>query len=281
MDPVKEFYTDLSRILEPYKDNLQNLADETGVSKVSLLRWKNGINKNYPDVNKILPVLVKVSGLNKTRDVGNFFGGYIEKFVNDFLPIYSSENYQVIDKSSSTDFIPDFYSFIIILLCGTESGVSKFEIEGIIGNLAVQKLGLPRADITDELIKANGVIARKRIAELLEKEFIYCDADGVYSLTQKDINLNVSHLKEYLPMVMENFLKPEEYSKGYNAIFTYTESIPLDLANELARDTKDFFEKSYKKMQERKDKNGIPYTIINFSERLWFGEREPLQKGGK
>ncbi|RLA63951.1 MAG: hypothetical protein DRQ88_11735 [Epsilonproteobacteria bacterium] len=271
MNPIEELYTELSKILSPYKDNLQKLADETGVSKVTLWRWSTKSNTSYPDVDRVLRVLAKIAGLNKRKDIANYYGGTIEDFIlKDSCPISSSYNIEILDSESPTQAITDFYSFLLFSICGTERGATEEELINVIGNIAIKKSGFPKADVTQELINAHGSIASSKIKDLVRKEIIARNEQGRFHRTIKNITIDLETSMIYLPQVMEEMLKPEEFNRGCNAIFAYTESISPELANELAIDTKKFFKRCYEKMEAGKTTNGIPYTIINFAERLWF-----------
>lgn len=271
MDSIKEFYQELANILKGHEDSWQKLAEESGVSRTSLWRWSNETNRDYPDAEKVLRVLAKISGLNKRRDLAKYYGGRIEDFIlNGFRPISSSYNAEILEQPSPTETISDFYSYVVFSICGTERGATEEELVNIIGNLAIKRSGFPKADITQELINAHGQIAKNKIKDLIQKEIIYRDEKGFFQRTTKNITLDVATSLNYLPQVISEIMKPEEFWKGCNALFAYTESIPSGLANELAVETKKFFKSCYEKMETNKTKDGVPFTIINFAERLWF-----------
>ena len=80
--------------------------------------------------------------------------------------------------------------------------------------------------------------------------------------TTKNITLDVNTTLTYLPQVINEIMKPEEFSKGYNAMFAYTESIPKELANELAVETKIFFKKCYEKMEGESENATINIEML-------------------
>ncbi len=281
MDSIKEFYQELAKILSTHEEGFTQISEDTGVSRSTLWRWSNETNRSYPDADKLLRVLARISGLNKKRDLAKYFGGKIEDFIlNGFHPISSSYNTEIFEGSSPTETITDFYSFVVFSICGTKRGATEDELINVIGNLAIKRSGFPKADITQELINAHGMIAKNKIKEFVQKEVIFRDEKGFFQRTTKNITLDVKTTLTYLPQVINEVMKPEEFSKGYNALFAYTESIPPELANELAIETKTFFKTCYEKIEANKTKDGVPFTIINFAERLWFDSLDgSLERG--
>ena len=273
MDPVKEFYVEMGNILKSH--DLQALAEKTKVSKVTMWRWVNAINSNFPDKDKVLRVLSYISGLDTAKSLAGYFGGQISKFIlqgdySDSMPnIYSPIG------DLQAEVIDDFYSYVIFSICGTKRGASENELINIIGNLAIKKSGLPKADITQELINAHGKIAMNKIKDLVAKEIIVKDINGKFSRTKRDITFPINYSLEYLPKVLAEMVKPEEATLGYNSLFSYTESISDEAAKELAKRTKEFFTECVKFMNANTKIDGTPYTIINFAERFWFDSLGP------
>lgn len=279
MDSLKEFYQELANTLSNHQESLQKLADATGVSRSTLWRWSNETNRSYPDADKLLRVLSEISGLNNRKDLSRYYGGKIEVFIDSFCPVSSEIGLKILKSESPTKSITDFYSYVVFSICGTRRGATEEELVNVIGNLAINRSGIPKADITQELINAHGSIAKTKIKDLVQKEIIYRNDEGRFHRTTKDITLDLKTSLTYLPNIISEMLKPEEFHKGYNAIFAYTESIPLTLANELSIETKQFFKSCLEKIEANKTKDGVPFTIINFAERLWFDSLDGSLEG--
>jgi transcriptional regulator with XRE-family HTH domain len=279
LDSIKEFYHELAKILSTHEEGFSQISEDTGVSRSTLWRWSNETNRSYPDADKLLRVLSKISGLDREKDICKYFGGKIEEYILNVCPITSGKNAKVFKYDSPAEAITDFYSFIVFSICGTKRGATEEELVNVIGNLAIKRSGFPKADITQDLINAHGAIAKTKIKDLVQKEIISRNNFGRFHRTTKDITLDLKTSLTYLPSVISEMLKPEEFNKGYNAIFGYTESIPLSLANELAIETKQFFKSCYEKMEANKTKDGVPFTIINFAERLWFDSLDGSLEG--
>ena len=81
MDKVRDFYLELSPILTRSKVSLDTLCQETYASKVTIWRWTNKINKNYPDPHKVLSVLSRISGKREIGDIAGHYGGEIQIFL--------------------------------------------------------------------------------------------------------------------------------------------------------------------------------------------------------
>jgi hypothetical protein len=273
MNPVKEFYEEMGNILKSH--DLQELTETTKVSKVTMWRWVNAINSKFPDKDKVLRVLSHISGLDTSKSLADYYGGKISSFIlqgdySDSMPVKYSPVGDI-----QTEFIDDFYSYVIFRICGTKRGATENELINVIGNLAIKKSGLPNADVTQELINAHGKIATNKIKELISKEIIFRNSDGRFSRAVKDITFPSRFSVEYLPKVLGEMIKPEEATLGYNSLFSYTESISDEAAKELAKRTKEFFTDSVKFMNDNTKIDGTPYTIINFAERFWFDSLGP------
>jgi hypothetical protein len=272
VESVQTFYKELSPILEKHRDSLDKLVDGTQASKVTVWRWLNKINTKYPDPNKLLSILSKISGMKNIKKIGIFFGGDIKKYLEESFPGTYSEDYKMAHDFEDKELgkIKDFYTFLVYTMCGNFGGASKTELINTIGNVASKRAEIPKECLTQELINSYGVIAIQKINDLLNFGVIELKSNGKYHRTTKNMHYESDFMMEYYPKMIKSFFRPEEVSLGFNVIAGYQETIPSNIANEIAKDTKDFFLRCKKKMDENSCENGIPYQIINFGERLTF-----------
>ena len=284
MESVQTFYKELSPILEKHRDNLDKLVEGTQVSKVTVWRWLNGINTKYPDPNKLLSVLRKVSGHFHIKEIAPGFGGQIAAFLEESFPATFSDSFIFTDSPDDLNSLiqKDLYSFLVFTLCGNIGGASEEDLINTIGNIVVRKAEIPQELITEEIIASHGLIAKTKINELLKLGVIELREGNKYHRKIKDINLDASVVSKYFGDIIPSFLRTDEFALGFNAFFTYQETIPKEIANELAKDTRKFFKNCYEKMNNHRCINGIPYQIINFADRMCFDpiKTNPSEKGG-
>ncbi len=281
VESVQTFYKELSPILEKHRDSLDKLVEGTQVSKVTVWRWLNKINSKHPDPNKLLSVLSKISGIKKVKDLAIFFGGEVELFLKMSFPIIFSEDYELISDFQHEEIgeIKDFYTFLIYTMCGNLGGSSQEQLLTTIGNIAANKADIPKEYLTHEIIKSYGVIALKKIEELENNNIIELKQDGNYHRSTKNMNFDSDIMSLYYPQMIESFFRVDETSLGLNILCGYQETIPAEIANEIARETKEFFLKTMKKMDDNCCESGIPYQIVNFGERLTFDTlNDPLKR---
>jgi hypothetical protein len=81
MENVKGFYQQLGPVILKSKYKIINLSRETYASRVTIWRWINQINTNYPDPHKLVSVLSKISGKYDPKEIADHFGGEIKKFI--------------------------------------------------------------------------------------------------------------------------------------------------------------------------------------------------------
>lgn len=270
LDSIKEFYQELAKILSTHEEGFTQITEDTGVSRSTLWRWSNETNRSYPDAEKVLRVLAKISGLNKRKELAKYYGGKIEDFINSFCPISSEFGLRILESESPETSISDFYSFVIFSICETKRGATENELVNIVGNIAVKRAEIPKSDINQEIINNYGVISKSRIKDLVRREILFKGDDGRFHTRTNNIAFNINFALKHLPLIIQEITKPEEFSKGNNAIFSYTESIPVETANKIALRTKEFFKECYEEMEKTKCHDGVPFTIINFAERMWF-----------
>lgn len=272
MESVQTFYKELSPILEKHRDSLDKLVDGTQVSKVTVWRWLNKINTKYPDPNKLLSVLRKVSGHFHIKEIAPGFGGEIENFLKESFPSTFAESFIFADTSEDLNTViqKDFYTFLIFSLCGNIGGASEESIINTVGNIAVKKAEIPKELLTQEIIKSHGFVGKNKLNELLKLGVIELRNDNKYHLIIKDVRLDSSVISKYLSEIIPSFHRLDEAHLGYNALFSYQETIPYEIANELAKDTKKFYMRCMDKMNEHRCDDGIPYQIINYGDRMVF-----------
>jgi len=90
MENVREFYRELSPIIARSKIPLDTLCSESYASKVTIWRWTNSINKNYPDPHKVLSVLSRISGKKDIGEIAGLYGGEIQYFLESQFAIDTS-----------------------------------------------------------------------------------------------------------------------------------------------------------------------------------------------
>lgn len=279
LSEIESFYQQLSPIIAKYSDNLAEFADGTQASKTSIWRWMNKVNTNFPDPNKVLSVLAKDSGRKKVKDIAFFYKGDVEVFLRKSFSHAFEEVYDLDLEEEVTHKLTDFYSYVVFSLCGTERGASEEEIIRVIGNISVKKAGVSREYITKEIINSHGIIAVKIINDLYKMKLVTVDNKGFYQRTKKHLDIDIDTAQKFVPEMIQSFLKPEEFSQGYNSFFGYTESIKPEVANKIAKKTKAFYLECLNLMKNAMDKDGVPFTIVNFAERLWFDELETKEGG--
>lgn len=85
MKNVDNFYYELKPIILKSRLTLQFLSRETYASRVTLWRWLNNINTQYPDPHKLLSVLGKISGKTDPSDIADYFGGEIKIYISSYF----------------------------------------------------------------------------------------------------------------------------------------------------------------------------------------------------
>ena len=275
---VESFYAQLSPIISKYSDNLLEFSKGTQCSKTTLWRWMNGINSTYPDPNKLLSVLEKDSGLRGKRKIANYYGGgAIKYFLIESFPLFFSGEIEETIQPEKINEITDFYSFVILNICGSYSGANEQEIIDLIGNVAARKSGLENEDLTPDLLKAHGKIAKKKVKKLFEDGLIIKDSNSFYHLQDKSININNSNSGAFLGDIISSFFKAEEAEAGLNSLFFTIDTVTEEAARKIAKMQKDSFMKCYNIMKKNQTSSGVPISVINFSDRIEFS---PLIKEG-
>lgn len=272
MESVQTFYKELAPILEKHRDSLDKLVDRTQASKVTVWRWLNKINTNYPDPNKLLSILSKICGYDKVKDIGAYFGGEIEKYLNESFSTSFEDFYEnsLLPEDKQQKLFKDFYAFLIYTMCGNLGGVSEKELVFTVGNIAVRKSDIPLHLITDEMIEAHGMMAIPRIHDFVKLGILELREDGKYHRLEKDVDFGSNLIAKYMGEIMSSCFRFEECHMGYNSFFTYMETIPVKIAFEIARDIKSFHKQTMEKMNKYRSVDGIPYQFIGFGERLKF-----------
>lgn len=265
MDQLAKFYEELGHQIKQYPAGIDALAEASGVSKVTLWRWGNGINLKYPDHHRVLQVLMVISNQNSLTGVKSFFGGAL----SEYLKTTPSSNYLKITQEKEINLLQDYYFFLIYLFTGNESGASVEELIETCGNIAAKKAGFE--DLSLEAILELGKLVLPKIKELENRELIIYK-EGRYFRNQNAvyIPLDENQIVNYFCQNLENFVKPKDFPFGFNAFYTVVESIKPEVAKELALDTRNFFEECLRKMENGKCKNGIPYQLILSAERMEF-----------
>jgi hypothetical protein len=271
MQTVESFYNELTPVLEKIKGSPEAFLEGTEVSKVTLWRWTNGINRKYPDPHKLLSVLMKISGKKNFKEVTDHFGGeignYLEKTLSGFLNESLSEsNFD----NNQIEILEDFQSFLIFSLCETEAGSSRMELINSLANLSFKKLGLSEKDITQDFINSYGEIVDKKIQILFKRGALELDCDGKYHTKKKEMVFNTEIVRNHYPELIRSYSRPEEASLGFTTMWGYNQSIPVSLAKEIKDETKEFFRKIHQKMNTNKSKDGVPYQVIFWTDRLNF-----------
>ena len=271
MVAAEKLYFQLSNIIKKYDGALDNIVEQTNISKTTLWRWSNKTNVKLPDPNKVLRLLVKDCGLTQIRDIANYFGGEVEAFLKQSLPhLFMKDRDDVNYLTSVFDEMEDFYTFVIYNVISTKRGATDEDLIKIVGNLSARKAGLSEDEITDDIVNAHGFIAVKRINDLYKRNRIKLEEDGSYSPTELNYFVPVESFLKLAPDMISNFVKPEEFQNGLNGIFCYMNSIPKDVASEIAFETREFYMRMMKKMKDSSSKDGVPYMIFNLAETMWF-----------
>ncbi len=91
--------------------------------------------------------------------------------------------------------------------------------------------------------------------------------NGRYHTINKDIIFSGETMMRFYPELIRNFTAPKNVNE-YTGLFGYQQSIPAELAEEIKRETKEFFLNKLKKMRENKCNDGVPFQIITFSNNL-------------
>ena len=126
MQTVESFYNELTPVLEKIKGSPEAFLEGTEVSKVTLWRWTNGINRKYPDPHKLLSILMKISGKKNFKEILSYFGGEIENYLSKSLSMLHGESFVEWDlEVNQNEIITDFQSFIIFVLCEMEAVQQK------------------------------------------------------------------------------------------------------------------------------------------------------------
>ena len=270
MVAAEKLYLQLSNIIKKYDGALDNIVEQTNISKTTLWRWSNKTNVKLPDPNKVLRLLVKDCGLKKINDIASYYKGDIEKFINAHFDTKYKDEYDSAKAKSVYDEIEDYYTFVIYSLIATKRGATDQEIMEVVGNLSARKAGLTDEEITSDIVEAHGLIAFKKINNLYKNGWIKLETDGSYSPTDLNYFIPVDRFIKLAPNMISGFVKPEEFQDGLNGIFCYMNSIPESVATEIAVETKEFFMKMKKKMKDASTVDGVPYMVLNLAETMWF-----------
>lgn len=280
MQNVESFYNELTPILEKIKESPEAFLEGTEVSKVTLWRWTNGINRKYPDPHKLLSVLMKISGKKNFKEVVNHFGGEISNYLcitlSGFLEGSLSESSF---EDNQNEVLGDFQSFLIFSLCETEAGASKIELINSLANLSIKKLGLSEKDVTPEFEKSYGEIVDNKIQMLIKKGILELAKDGKYHTKKKEVVFNTETVANHYPELIRAYSRPQEAHLGFTTMWGYNQSIPVSLAKEIKNETKEFFRKIHQKMINNKSKDGIPYQVIYWTDRLNFDNLDGSLEG--
>jgi hypothetical protein len=271
MQNVEAFYNELTPILEKIKESPEAFLEGTEVSKVTLWRWTNGINRKFPDPHKLLSVLIKISGKKNFKEVINHFGGEISKYLCDTLSGFLDETLSESSfEDNQNEVLGDFQSFLIFNLCETEAGSSRVDLINTLANLSIKKLGLSEKDVTLEFLKSYGEIVDKKIQLLITKGILELAEDGKFHTKKKELVYNSEISIKHFPEIIKGYSRPHESHLGFTTMWTYNQSIPIDLAKEIKNETKEFFRKIHQKMKNNKNKDGVPYQVIYWTDRLNF-----------
>lgn len=279
MQNVESFYNELTPILAKI-ENPDEFLEGTEVSKVTLWRWINGINRKYPDPHKLLSVLIKMSGKKNFKEVVNHFGGEISNYLSNTLSGFLEDS---LSESSFEDkqneVLGDFQSFLIFNLCETEAGASRIELINSLANLSIKKLGLSEKDVTTEFLKSYAEIVDKKIQILITKGVLELTDDGKYHTKKKEVVYNAEISIKHFPEIIRGYSRPQEAHLGFTTMWTYNQSIPISLAKEIKNETKEFFRKIHQKMMNNKSKEGVPYQVIYWTDRLNFDNLQNTLEG--
>jgi len=271
MQNVEAFYNELTPILEKIKESPEAFLDGTEVSKVTLWRWTNGINRKYPDPHKLLSILSKVSGKKNFMEIVNQFEGEISNYLCKSLPWLKEESFQDSNfENNQNEILKDFQSFLIFILCETEAGASKLELVSSLANISIKKLGLSEKDVTSNFLRSYSEIVEKKIQELIKKGALELGGDGKYHTTKKEVLFNSDTVIKFYPELIKNYSRPEEAHLGFSTLWGYQQSIPVELAKEIKTETKEFFQKIHQKMLSNKNKDGVPFQVVYWTDRLSF-----------
>ncbi len=275
MDQITRFYEEIGHQIKQFPGGIDALAEASGISKVTLWRWINGINLKYPDQHRVLQVLMAISNKKSLHELKTFFGPSLNLFLDT---IYPPKNL-TIGEQKELNIFEDYYYFLIYILAGNESGVSLEELFDTCGNIAAKKAGIDNLSI--DSLNELGKFVLPKINELEQLEII-AKRENRYFRTQKSalIPLDDKRVIKFYSENVDNFLNPSDSHLGYNAFYTVFESIEPSLAKELALDTQNFFLECYKKIEQGKCKNGVPYQMMFLSEKLTFNN-DLLSQGGK
>ncbi len=280
MQNVESFYNELTPVLEKIKESPEAFLEGTEVSKVTLWRWTNGINRKYPDPHKLLSVLMKISGKKKFKEIVDHFGGEISEYLCNTLSGYLDESLSQSNfEENQNEILGDFQSFLIFNLCETEAGANRIELVNSLANLSIKKLGLSEKDVTSEFLKSYGDIVDKKIQILITKGILELESDGKYHTKKKELAYNTDISINHFPEMIRWYSRPHEAHLGFTTMWAYNQSIPISLAKEIKNETKEFFRKIHQKMLNNKSKDGVPYQVIYWTDRLNFDNLDNSLEG--
>lgn len=270
MQNVETFYNELTPILAKI-ENPDVFLEGTEVSKVTLWRWTNGINRKYPDPHKLLSVLMKISGKRNFKEIVEQFEGEISNYLCNSLSGFLDDTLSESSfEENQNEVLDDFQSFLIFNLCETEAGSSRKELINTLGNLSIKKLGLSEKDVTLDFLKSYSEIVDKKIQVLIKKGVLELGNDGKYHTKKKEVVYNSELSIKHFPEIIKGYSRPNEAHLGFTTMWAYNQSIPISLAKEIKNETKEFFRKIHQKMMNNKCRDGVPYQVIYWTDRLNF-----------
>ena len=140
-------------------------------------------------------------------------------------------------------------------------------------------MGLSQKDVTPEFLQSYGEIVEKKIQELLNKDALIFGDDGKYHTKKKEVIFNTDISLNYFPEMLKGFARPEEAHFGFTTLGGYNQSIPVSLAKEIKTETREFFKRVHEKMINNKTKDGVPFQVIYWTDRLTFDNLNYANEG--
>lgn len=239
------------------------------LSRSSLWRWNNRINKSLPDCNTVLELLKKHSGLNTIKAIANFYGRDVEKFLRTSFPIQCLKAHSKAINEESQH-LEDDYDFYIYFMCGNEKSIERSEIIRTLGTIAAKRANIPEPSITDDLSTAMGQFAGLKIQKLLDLNFLTENDDGLLRRKNTNTYIKACDGLQHSLNLLKDIINPHHWQRGESVFYLTSESVSPDIAKEISEDLRVAYVKAKEKLEKHKSStpDAIPFLISVAGEKL-------------
>lgn len=273
----RSIYDEIAPILNEAKKKAEKkkltLEEILGVDRTTVWRWENKLNKNSPNADTVLNLLSFITNETVIPNILKKFDDcpQIQKLINISFP---SRVHSMARKSKDIYKIDDQYDFYIYYICGTQRGATKEELTYTLGKIAAKKAEIPESHQTYDMILSLGQFTSEKIDNLEALEIIEKSNSGRYIRTQRDTYIEVEEGLKRTLQTIKDFVEPEQWGEGMTTFYAFQESIPTEVAQEIARETYQFYTRMKQKMMSNRtsDKSSVPYIISNCAETLSFNQ---------